>query len=120
MARVLGVLAATVCTTRAQSSCVVIRQEGSTQDIKFEVGVCAMLDACLRTECVSMQAYGNNAIRTRVVPSGSSFVDTPEIVSALVPFAPTSRVDGVACSVISVNSKDNTSLTVGNLHASVT
>eukprot|EP00037_Helgoeca_nana_P024508 m.260952 g.260952 ORF g.260952 m.260952 type:complete len:715 (-) comp26656_c0_seq3:208-2352(-) len=105
----LGVLwiGLTALVVRATASCVIVRHSAASQDIKFE-------------------AYGTNAIRTRVVPTGSAFVDTPDIVSALVPFEPVTSASSSACPIFvapptATESPTTTpaDLTVGNLRASV-
>ena len=78
-----------------QSECVIIHDSSSKQDVKIE-------------------AHGNNAVRVRAVPSGASFKDVPDIVSALVnPSTPSTECDTVAL----VEAGEG--VTSGNLKATV-
>ena len=77
------------------SKCVIIRDDASKQDIKIE-------------------AHGNNAVRVRAVPSGNSFRDVPDIISALVnPSIPLTECDTVALTTAVEG------VTNGNLHATL-
>ena len=49
----------------AANSCLVVRDAASAQDVRIE-------------------AHGANAVRVRSVPSGGSFFDPPDVVSALL------------------------------------
>ena len=77
------------------SECVIIHDSFFKQDIKIE-------------------AHGNNAVRVRAVPSGASFKDEPDIVSALVnPSMPPTE-----CNTVALERLGN-GVTSGNLQATV-
>ena len=84
-------------------SCLIVRHGASAQDVKLE-------------------AWGANAVRVRAVPSGSSFKDAPDVVSALNPSAAASSAE---CRTVSVlGHADGTGgaaqeITSGNLRAAV-
>lgn len=90
----------------ASSSCVVVRDAASAQDVKIEV-------------------HGANAVRVRAVTLGGKFVDAPDVVSAFTPLPGTATVtatptvaDGADCTAVDLGAAGS-SVISGNLKAAL-
>jgi hypothetical protein len=66
----------------ASTACLVVRDDNG-QDVKIEV-------------------FGENGVRVRAVPTGGTFVDAPDVISALLPPSTPSAEPGVAAECASV------------------
>ena len=86
----------------ASSSCVVVRDAASAQDVKIEV-------------------HGANAVRVRAVTLGGKFVDAPDVVSAFTPLPGTATptvADGADCTAVDLGAAGS-SVISGNLKAAL-
>jgi hypothetical protein len=85
---------------------------------------CLILCDAVAAQDLKIEAHGDNALRVRAVPTGGSFKDTPDVISALVPPPPddgnVASVSSLECPTVVLSAAGGQqAVTNGNLKAAV-